>query len=81
MLTAEYAPRITPEFRETTASNLKLLLTFEFLGRERIGDDHFILDRSLTEARYFKMTTGSRTYYYHFRCRDDGKFGAIFSEE
>ncbi len=81
MLTAEYAPRITPEFRETTASNLKSLLTFEFLGREKIGDYHFMLDRSLTEVRYFKLTTGSRTYYYHFRCLDDGKFGAIFSEE
>ncbi len=81
MLTAEYAPRITPEFRESTASNLTSLLTFEFLGRERIGDDHFIFDRSLTEARYFKMSTGNRTHYYHFRCRDDGKFGAIFSEE
>ena len=61
-----------------TFSSLK---HFQFLGKELIGDHHFVLDNGWTEARYFKMTTADRVQYYHFRCYQDGKVGLIFAED
>ncbi len=80
LLVPSYAGRINPAFREKIAENLKTMKTFNFLGSEKVGSEHFMLD-SFVEYRYFKMTTKDRIVYYHFRFMKAGNIGLIIAEE
>ena len=80
-LTASYAPRISDAFRKQTGENLKQMKSFAFLGKEKITLEHFVLDPTLVEVFYYKMTLTDKTIYYHFRVNKDGKVGFIIAEE
>lgn len=81
LLAESYVPKITQEFRDKTAKNLSMLTSFLYLGKESIGQNHFVMDSALNEVHYFKMTMGNRSQYYHFRCYSDGKVGWIVVED
>ena len=51
------------------------------LGKEKITAEHFVLDPTLTEVFYYKMTVPDKIFYYHFRVGKDGKIGFIVTEE
>jgi D-alanyl-D-alanine carboxypeptidase len=81
MLSANYASRVPTTFRRQLGENLKQMRAFTFLGKEKITPDYFVLDPTLTEIFYYKMTLANRTVYYHFRFNKDGKVGWIVYEE
>lgn len=80
-LTASYAPRISDVFRKQTGENLQKMKSFAYLGKEKITPEHFVLDPTLTEMFYYKMSLADKTVYYHFRVNKDGKVGFIIAEE
>lgn len=81
MLSANFASKVSETFRKQLADNLKEMRSFVFLGNERIGADHFMLDPTAAEFLHFKMTLANRTVYYHFRMNKEGKIGWIVFED
>ena len=81
ILSDSYVSRISDAFRQRTTENLKQLKSFTYLGKEKITPDHFILDPTLTEVFYCKMTLAHKTVYYHFRMNKEGKIVWIMYED
>jgi D-alanyl-D-alanine carboxypeptidase len=80
-LSTVYAARINENFRKQTSENLKQMKSFAYLGKERITAEHFVIDPTLTEVFYYKMTLSNKIFYYHFRINKDGKIGFIVTED
>ena len=66
MLSANYASRINEAFRKQLAENLKLMKSFTYLGREKIGADHFMLDATANEFLRYKMTLARQGGFLSF---------------
>lgn len=81
MFSANYASRVPESFRKQLAENLKQMKSFAFLGNEKIGEDHFMLDATAAEFFRYKMTLANKTVYYHFRMNKEGKIGWIVFED
>ncbi len=81
LLANNYVPRVSDTMRQQMAKNLETLKSFEYLGTEQITSDHFVVDNRLTEVKYFKMVTGDRSQYYHFRYYPEGTIGFIVVED
>ena len=80
-ISASYAAKISDTFRKQTAANLQQIVKFSFLGREKITNDSFVLDPTLSEVYHYKMQLQKSSVYYHFRMDKDGKIGWIVFEE
>ncbi len=80
-LSANFAAKVSAAFRKQLAENLKLMKSFAYLGNEKIGKDHFMLDGAATEFFRYKMTLAGKAVYYHFRMNKDGKIGWIIFED
>ncbi|MEO8073219.1 MAG: serine hydrolase domain-containing protein [Acidobacteriota bacterium] len=80
-LSTTYAARINESFRKQLSENLKQMKSFAYLGKEKITAEHFVLDPTLMEVFYYKMTLSDKIFYYHFRINKDGKIGFIVTEE
>ncbi|MEK7723454.1 MAG: hypothetical protein AAB336_03830, partial [Acidobacteriota bacterium] len=80
-LSANYAAKVSETFRKQLADNLKQMKSFAYLGNEKIGENHFMLDPLATEFFRYKMTLAKREVYYHFRMNKDGKIGWIIFED
>ncbi|MBS1793023.1 MAG: beta-lactamase family protein [Acidobacteria bacterium] len=81
LLTASYAARISDDFRRRTNENLDRMKSFVYLGREKITPDHFVLDPTLTDVFYYRMTLADRDFYYHFRVDKNSRVGFIVTED
>ncbi len=81
ILSENYASKVSEAFRKQLAENLKLMRSFVYLGREKIGEDHFMLDATAVEFLRYKMTLANKTVYYHFRMNKEGKIGWIVFED
>lgn len=81
ILSANFAAKVSETFRKQLGENLKQMKSFEYLGREKIGENHFMLDPLAREFFRYKMTLAKREVYYHFRMNKDGKIGWIIFEE
>lgn len=80
-LTDSYTARISDTFRQQTGENLQKMKSFVYLGKENFTPEHFVLDPTLNEVFYYKMTLADKTVYYHFRVTKDGKTGFIIAED
>ena len=80
-MSANFAAKVSDAFRKQLADNLKQMTSFAFLGSEKIGENHFVLDPVAAEFSRFKMTLEKRAVYYNFRMNKDGKIGWIIFEE
>lgn len=80
-LSANFAARVSDAFRQQLAANLKPMKSFAYIGNEKIGENHFMLDPAAAEFFRYKMTLANKTVYYHFRMNKDGKIGWISFEE
>lgn len=81
MFSATYASRVPESFRKQLAENLKQMKSFAYLGNEKIGENHFMLDATAAEFFRYKMTLASKTVYYHFRINKEGKISWIVFED
>ena len=81
VLSANFAAKVPDAFRKQLAENLKQMKSFAYLGNEKIGENHFMLDAAASEFQRYKMTLTDKTVYYHFRMNKDGKVGWIIFEE
>ncbi len=80
-LSANFAAKVSETFRKQLAENLKQMKSFAYLGNEKIGEDHFMLDATAAEFFRYKMTLTTKTVYYHFRMNKEGKIGWIVFED
>ncbi len=80
-LSANFASKVSADFRKQLAANLKAMRSFAYLGTEKIGSDHFMLDVTASEFVRFKMTLAKREVFYHFRMNNEGKIGWIVFED
>ncbi len=80
-LSANFASRMPEAFRKQLGENLKQMKAFAYIGNEKIGENHFMLDAAASEFFRYKMTLANKTVYYHFRMNGDGKIGWIIFEE
>lgn len=80
-LSTNFATRMPEAFRKQLADNLSQMKSFAYIGQERIGKDHFMLDPAAAEFFRYKMKLANKTVYYHFRMNKDGKVGWIIFEE
>lgn len=80
-LSANFASTVSDAFRKQLADNLKQMKSFAYIGSEKIGENHFMLDAAASEFFRYKMTLANKTVYYHFRINKDGKIGWITFEE
>lgn len=80
-LSANFASRMPEAFRKQFAENLKQMKSFFYIGNEKIGEDHFMLDAAASEFFRYKMSLTNKTVYYHFRVNKDGKIGWIIFED
>ncbi|MFN0140489.1 MAG: serine hydrolase domain-containing protein [Pyrinomonadaceae bacterium] len=80
-LSANFASRMPETFRKQLGENLKQMKAFAYIGNEKIGENHFMLDAAAAEFFRYKMTLANKTVYYHFRMNKDGKIGWIIFEE
>lgn len=80
-LSTNFASRMSDAFRKQLVENLKQMKSFAYLGSEKIGADHFMLDPMASVLFRYKMTLANKTVYYHFRMNKDGKVGWIIFEE
>lgn len=80
-LSANYASKISAAFRKQLSENLAQMRSFEFIGRERITADHFMLDPTAAEFYRYKMTLAAKPVFYYFRFDKEGKIGWIVFEE
>lgn len=81
ILSTNFAAKMPDAFRKQLAENLKQMRSFTYLGNEKIGENHFMLDPQASEFFRYKMKLASKTVYYHFRMNKDGKIGWIIFEE
>lgn len=81
MLAASFRPKVPASLREQTANNLKAFKSFSFLGKEKLGAEHFLLDSNIIEAVFYKMVTSNRNVYYTFRLDKNGKVAFILTDE
>lgn len=81
ILSTNFATRMPDAFRKQLAENLKQMKSFAYLGNEKIGKNHFMLDPLASEFFRYRMTLASKTVYYHFRMNKDGKIGWIIFED
>ncbi|HQU85188.1 MAG TPA: serine hydrolase domain-containing protein [Pyrinomonadaceae bacterium] len=80
-MSANFAAKVSETFRKQLAENLKQTKSFQYLGKENITADHFVLDPSAAEFVRYKMTLTDKTVYYNFRINKDGKIGWIIPED
>ena len=80
-LSPSYRPRISDAIRKEIAANLKDLQSFSFLAKEKIGTDHFVLDKTLVTARHYRLKSAKKTIYYTFRLDENGKVGFIVADQ
>lgn len=80
-LSANFASKVSEAFRKQLAENLKSMKSFAYLGTEKIGSDHFMLDVTASEFVRFKMTLAKKDVFYHFRMNKEGKIGWIVFED
>lgn len=80
-LSANFASKVSDAFRKQLAENLRSMRSFAYLGAEKIGSDHFMLDVTASEFVRFKMTLAKRDVFYHFRMNKEGKIGWIVFED
>ena len=80
-LSANFASRMPEAFRKQLGENLKQMKAFAYIGNEKIGENHFMLDAAASEFFRYKMTLANKTVYYHFRMNGDGKIRWIIFEE
>ncbi len=81
ILSANFATKMPDAFRKQLAENLKQMRSFAYIGNEKIGENHFMLDPQASEFFRYKMTLASKTVYYHFRMNKDGRIGWIIFED
>lgn len=81
ILSTNFASRMPEAFRKQLAENLSQMKSFAYIGNEKIGKDHFMLDPAAAEFFRYKMTLANKTVYYHYRMNKDGKVGWIIFEE
>lgn len=81
ILSANYAAKVSENFRRNTGENLKQMKSFKYLGTEKITADHFVLDPAAFEFSRYKMRLADKDVYYHFRMNKDGKIGWIIPED
>ncbi len=81
ILSANFAAKVSENFRKQLGENLKQMKSFVYLGTEKITADHFVLDPAAFEFSRYKMTLPDKTVYYHFRMNKDGKVGWIIFED
>lgn len=81
ILSANFASKVSETFRRQLGENLKQMKAFAYLGSEKIGENHFILDAAASEFFRYRMMLANKTVYYHFRMNKDGKIGWIIFEE
>jgi D-alanyl-D-alanine carboxypeptidase len=81
ILSANFASKVSETFRKQLGENLKQMKSFAYIGNEKIGENHFMLDPNAAEFFRYKMTLANKTVYYHFRMNKDGKIGWIIFEE
>jgi D-alanyl-D-alanine carboxypeptidase len=77
LLTPAVRAALSPALRAATASRLQAQTAFEFIGEERCGQSHFVLDPDVDRFRRYRMVTGGRTVYYTFNLTRDGKVVAF----
>lgn len=80
-LSTNFAAKMSDAIRTQLSDNLKQMRSFAYLGSEKIGENHFILDPAAAEFQRFKMVLATKTIYYHFRMNRDGKIGWIIFED
>jgi CubicO group peptidase (beta-lactamase class C family) len=80
-LSPNFAAKVSDAFRQQLRDNLKQMKSFAYLGHEKIGANHFMLDPNASEFLRYKMTLTNKTVYYHFRMNKDGKIGWVTFEE
>jgi hypothetical protein len=68
---------LTPALRAETASRLQAQTAFEFIGEERCGPSHFVLDPDVHRFRRYRVVTGGRTVSYAFNLTREGKVVAF----
>lgn len=81
ILSSNFASKVSDAFRKQLVENLKQMKSFAYLGNEKIGINHFMLDASAAEFDRYRMTLAHKTVYYYFRMNKDGKIGWIIFEE
>lgn len=80
-LFSNFASKVSEAFIKQLDENLKQMKSFAYLGTEKIGPSHFMLDAAAAEFVRYKMVLPDKTVYYHFRMNKDGKIGWIIFEE
>ncbi|CAN5583932.1 hypothetical protein BH10ACI2_BH10ACI2_13060 [soil metagenome] len=80
-MSANFAAKVSDAFRKQLGENLKQMKSFEFIGREKITTDHFMLDASADEFIRYRMTLAGKKVYYYFRMNKEGEIGWIQVEE
>lgn len=81
VLSTNFASKVSAAFRKQLADNLSQMKSFAYIGNEKIGKDHFMLDPVAAEFFRYRMTLADKTVYYHFRMNNDGRVGWIIFEE
>lgn len=80
-MSSNFAAKVPEAFRKQVGENLKQMSAFRYLGREKIGVDHFMLDVTADEFVRYRMTLPRKNVYYYFRMNKEGKIGWIVVEE
>ena len=80
-MSANFAAKVSDAFRKQLSENIKQMKAFEYIGREKITTDHFMLDVTADEFIRYRMTLTYKKVYYYFRMNKEGKIGWIVFEE
>ena len=75
------ATRLPPPVRERIAQTAQASATFDFLGADAIGDQHFNLDPALKTIKWYRVPTSTGTRYLTLRLAGDGRLLGVIVED
>ena len=75
------ATRLPPPVRERIAQAAQAAATFDFLGADAIGDQHFNLDPALKTIKWYRVPTSMGTRYLTLRLAGDGRLLGVIVED
>lgn len=74
------ATRLPPAMRQRIAETVRNAATFEFLGADRVGNDHFNLDPALETIKWYRARTSSGMRYLTIRLAGEGRVLGVIVE-
>jgi CubicO group peptidase (beta-lactamase class C family) len=75
------ATRLPPPVRERIAETMRNVATFEFLGADAVGNEHFNLDPALKTIRWYRARTSNGMRYLTLRVSGEGRLLGVIVED